>query len=105
MSALTLVAIAVTLTALLTLVGLAVRLRVAGRLGRAVVLLAWVIFAAFIVVVWVAVLLGVSHLGGWAVVAAPLVLIGLTALALGIVRSAWRARRQEPSGSAPAFPE
>ena len=91
--------------ALLTLVGLAVRLRVAGRLGRAAVLIAWLTFAAFIVVVWVAVLFGVSHLGGWAVVAAPLVLIGLTALALGVVRNARKTRRQQPGTSTPAFPE
>ena len=105
MSALTLVAIAVTLTALLTLVGLAVRLRVAGRLGRAAVLIAWLTFAAFIVVVWVAVLFGVSHLGGWAVVAAPLVLIGLTALALGVVRTPGRPGDSSPGTSTPAFPE
>ena len=105
MSTIAFIVLAVTGAAILTLVVLALRLRVGGRLGRIAVLAAWLIFAAFLVVVWIAGLIIVSRMGGvWAMVATPFVLIGLTALSLGLVRVAWRGR-QRGLRARSAFPE
>lgn len=82
-------------------------LQLRGRLTRGAVLGAWLIFVAFVVVVWVATVLLVVRLGGvWALVAAPFVLFWLTAVLLGFVNFRWKdSRVKPPTGTIHPKPE
>ena len=98
MSKIVFISVAATATALCAFLLLSVMLQLRGRLSRGAVLGAWLIFAAFVVVVWVAAILLVLKLGGvWALVAAPFVLFWLTAVLLGFVIFRWKDSRVEPT--------
>ena len=98
MSKIVFISVAATATALCAFLLLSVMLQLRGRLSRGAVLGAWLIFAAFVVVVWVAAVLLVLKLGGvWALVAAPFVLFWLTAVLLGLMNFRWKNRREETS--------
>jgi len=107
MSKIVFISVAATATALCAFLLLSVMLQLRGRLSRGAVLGAWLIFAAFVVVVWVAAILLVLKLGGvWALVAAPFVLFWLTAVLLGLVTFRWKDEREEArSGTIQAEPE